>query len=619
METINSIQPGTFQSFTNYSGPKSRFTGRSEASIRNNSSRTKSPWEQSPKEREDTQFPVTLEVDQDDGPYFTIQSAIDNAKPNTSIQVHSGIYKESLIIREPSIKIESKDYRPDVYIMGQKGPALIIDTPAHGSTVIQNIRFLHRGTNNAHCKAKPCQLNSEHEVSERFNFGGLGQINDLLMGLETYHKDFNSVSYSSKVDSMILVKHGGIILRNCLMTLSYLSKCNQNVVPMICLCPGTYNTITSCELRGSLEYPTTGIVSNKAKLIVKDTNISNFAKGGIMVWCEEDDCVKILTSTVSKCQSHGIQAMGSSEFPLIEFCTIEDNKGCGIQVCTGNSAQIRRNDIHNNEEGVEIISADPTLYKNTITKNNLNGIMTRAVEDLICSPKISDNNVSSNRNNGIHCVGYNNLTRIQENPSISFNRFAGIKIDHEACTSILKNQIFKNIHQGIVICERASSHIEENDIFENIKANLAFGGEGSANNSIIKNNIYGGRCEGVFIIESGKSLLYKNNIYGNYDGIVICTSTCQVYGNKICRNRRNGVLILKDGRPDMEKNRILENAEVGVFIRDKSKGGYRQNVILYNNVNLIIENPSEFTESLHLENDVDGDIRTPYNYKCSVM
>jgi F-box protein 11 len=170
-----------------------------------------------------------------------------------------------------------------------------------------------------------------------------------------------------------------------------------------------------------------------------------------------------------------------------------------------------------------------------------------------------------------------------------------------------------------VICEKASSHVEENDIFENIKANLAFGGEGSANNSIIKNNIYGGRCEGVFIIESGMSLLYKNNIWGNYDGIVICTATCQVYANKICRNRRNGVLILKDGRPDMEKNRVLENGEVGVFIRDKSKGGYRKNVIMYNNVNLIIENPSEFTERLAMENDVDGDIRTPYNYKCSVM
>ena len=41
---------------------------------------------------------------------------------------------------------------------------------------------------------------------------------------------------------------------------------------------------------------------------------------------------------------------------------------------------------------------------------------------------------------------------------------------------IIRNEIFKNIHQGILISEGAYAHIENNKISKNIKANIAFGG-----------------------------------------------------------------------------------------------------------------------------------------------
>lgn len=44
-------------------------------------------------------------------------------------------------------------------------------------------------------------------------------------------------------------------------------------------------------------------------------------------------------------------------------------------------------------------------------------------------------------------------------------------------------------------------------------------------------------------------------------------------------NKNNGVMLLKDSRPEMIGNLIQENSLVGLFIRDKSKGIIKNNNI----------------------------------------
>lgn len=109
-----------------------------------------------------------------------------------------------------------------------------------------------------------------------------------------------------------------------------------------------------------MSFPTAGIVINKATCIIKETIIDGFSKGGVMMWLEENNVCKMFSTKVKNCKHIGIQVMGNSDTSLIEHCFIEDNNGTGIQVCTGNSCQIRRNKIHNNTDGVECISSDPT-------------------------------------------------------------------------------------------------------------------------------------------------------------------------------------------------------------------------------------------------------------------
>ncbi len=43
--------------------------------------------------------------------------------------------------------------------------------------------------------------------------------------------------------------------------------------------------------------------------------------------------------------------------------------------------------------------------------------------------QIVKNEITNNRLNGVECIGENNITIINQNPLISFNKKAGIKAD----------------------------------------------------------------------------------------------------------------------------------------------------------------------------------------------
>ena len=69
----------------------------------------------------------------------------------------------------------------------------------------------------------------------------------------------------------------------------------------------------------------------------------------------------------------------------------------------------------------------------------------------------------------------------------------------------------------------------------------------------------------------------------NNDGIVAITSIPLINNNTIEKNKSNGIMILKDARPKIIKNNILDNDGIGLYIRDKSHG-----VIIENNVIIIV-------------------------------
>jgi F-box protein 11 len=434
--------------------------------------------------------------------YQTIQSAIDDSCPNGHIIVCEGIYKENLVITQPGLKIECQELDPEVYLIGNRGPAVLIDILGSGNSdrcLIQNIKFIHKG--GCSLKKNNTGFVGANPIKELgVNLRRLTKIKHLLLTLDLYYRVFNSVPFNTGADAVIYVKSGGVSLKNCLLSLSFMLRTTQEITPVIMMDEGTNNLITNCEMKGNPIFQTTGIVIKNSNCVIKGCSIEGFLQGGIIMCVTEDTEVKVTNTLVKGCKHAGIQILGVSPTPTVEYCRIEENMAAGIQVCSGNSGEILKNNIVQNNDGIEIISSDPTILKNKIINNYYNGVITRALDSLICQPKIYLNEISSNRLNGVICLGPNNVTRIYDNWVVAYNRMAGIKADSGASIVIRKNTIYKNIQQGILISSTASGFMATNTIYENIKANVALGGNESVNNVLVENKIYGGRCEGIFII-----------------------------------------------------------------------------------------------------------------------
>jgi F-box protein 11 len=327
-----------------------------------------------------------------------------------------------------------------------------------------------------------------------------------------------------------MVKNGELIIKKCLINLNMLTRESQLVTCSVIADSGTTLSIESCEFRGSKHFNTIGVVLRNANMLMKNTSISNFMSGGIIMYTKPDNIVKIYKSRIRNNKYFGIQILGNSSSPSIQYCTIENNSCVGIQVCAANKCNIRKNIIILNKNGIEVISADPLIYENEINQNYANGIMVKSLENLVSLPKIQGNDIFSNSGNGILCMGMANKSHIAKN-NITFNKKTGIHVMNSATVTILDNSISKNIFQGILIQENSSAHVERNKISSNIKANIAYGGEESCNTNIINNKITNGRCEGIFLIDCGKSMITRNEIKGNYYGILAITSIPTIMHN----------------------------------------------------------------------------------------
>lgn len=197
------------------------------------------------------------------------------------------------------------------------------------------------------------------------------------------------------------------------MSLSYVVKSSSSaVIPMVVCYKNTSNLIANCHMIGKSSFNTCGIVLNNSNTIIKESKIEGFNRGGIISNLDETNVCKIFSTEIKNCKGAGILAMGDSSYPLIEFCNIVNNLCPAIQVFVGNKCTIRKNHIMCNESGIEIISADPHVTKNIITRNILSGISTLTIDELTCQARIYFNKINSNRGNGINCCGTNNISRI---------------------------------------------------------------------------------------------------------------------------------------------------------------------------------------------------------------
>ena len=68
----------------------------------------------------------TLIVDGKNGPYKTIQEAIDDAESNCVIKVGVGLYSENLVVNKGGLRLEPKEKEGDIIIVVSSRPTVTL-------------------------------------------------------------------------------------------------------------------------------------------------------------------------------------------------------------------------------------------------------------------------------------------------------------------------------------------------------------------------------------------------------------------------------------------------------------------------------------------------------------
>jgi len=547
-------------------------------------------------------------VDSDNGPFKTIQDAIDYAQTGDTILVAPGLYMKNLIVNKPDLTISPKDKNGDITVMCTTGALVTFDLQQGESCTINGIKFNHSGAEDQG-KIGDCEPNAREKPSGKFTYESLEKFNP-----------------NELMKSICFVKGGEVTLKNCRLFLNYLISSTKYDIPAVVSLEDSSMTLEQCEIKGNKSHSTIGIIAIKSDLSVMKSRIHNHQAGGIVIF--QDDARTVFVGRNSEIDFNGrvgILCSGDRSAATIEDCRIESNDGPGIFVGMDNNTQIKGNDIRHNRTGIEIECADPYVYHNTVARNYGTGIYVHSIELNPSIPRIQANKVNEN-DNGIECRGEGCKPEIDNNPEIKSNRKAGVRVADCAHAKVMRNSIEENHTQGVLVVENASANVESNKISGNMKANVAFGGARSENTTVISNTITDSQFEGIFIIEGGDTRVKKNKIEGNLDGIVMLSSTVEVTDNHVRKNARYGVLIAKSGEftehkchPIFTGNSVETNGIAGIFIKAGCSGTITGNLSADNPVQVALEKREPGLKNIMNTNKFDGEVQIPRSDVCNIF
>ncbi|EGR29591.1 hypothetical protein IMG5_152750 [Ichthyophthirius multifiliis] len=563
-------------------------------------------------------------TDPEQGPYKTIQEAINEAQIGSIIKISPGLYSDNIYINKPNLIIESKEKVGDIIIIIENKPAIIVDLAPNQSCSISNIKFNHNASN------------QEDIQNDNYFISKINNYKDIMKSNQYEYQPQNEIPYVfplNKQMNTILYLQGGIAkIQNCVFSLSYIQNELIQPIPAIVVQEQGNLYLNNVEIKGNKTQETIGfyyfyfylkknigILINKGNAFIKQCKIHEHQLGGIQILSEKQNFININQSKINKNNKVGINCVGESGDVLIERCKIQNNNGPGIKVGLANKSIIQFNKIKSNLIGIEVISGEPLINQNEIERNYTDGILTICYNSIRCDALIKNNKcIKDNKENGIHCKGRNNYTRIENNKEIQSNKKAGIKADEEASISIFQNNILANKQQGILLVESSSSYIINNEISNNKKANIALGGFNSVNTYIINNIIKKGEREGIFIVEGSDTWIMRNQIYENFDGIICLSSFCELIENSIFENKYNGIMLIKESKCLIKKNDIHDNGGVGLYFKDRSYGKIFKNKINKNTIQIVIEKKNKNLQRITLDNVVSGDVRIPQMFSCNL-
>lgn len=192
------------------------------------------------------QYSRIIEVDPDNGPITTLEMAIEFAEENSIIRLASGVYTCEKSITKPNLTIEQKDKEGQVIIIGNTGAVINVKLKKGELVVFKRIIFAHSGI-------KLTEKMQEAMTTVEY------RPHACVKSLEEF-------DISRDMDCVVCINSGGVILRECTISLNTIpNTLKQKFVAVVAFPQTSFNFIGS-DFIGNEKDQTSGILSINANV-----------------------------------------------------------------------------------------------------------------------------------------------------------------------------------------------------------------------------------------------------------------------------------------------------------------------------------------------------------------
>jgi len=306
-----------------------------------------------------------------------------------------------------------------VIIIDNTGSVINIKLQKGEVVVFKRIIFAHSGMKLTE-KFKEAQTNVEYRQ-------------------EACVKSLAEFDISRNMDCVVCLNSGGIILRECVITLKSIpNRLNQKFAAIVTFPQTTYNFI-GCDFIGNETDHTTGIISINSNVQISNCRFSNFTQGAIHIISKRYSRVVLQNNEIFNCSLVGVYLQGVNSQPQVLRCMFNNIDGPGIKIQRGSRAKIQLSEFIECKIGIQAISSDPYIIMNKIRRSDTCGIHILTKNGLRSDAVIKYNWVEKNMEDGIQLEGDQNFSRVEKNYHISSNRKAGIRASEQASVKIMNN------------------------------------------------------------------------------------------------------------------------------------------------------------------------------------
>ena len=178
------------------------------------------------------------------GDVLTLDEALDLSQEGTVIKLCEGVHLSSAVIKKGGIKIEPYYKDKLVYILGSDGPAIKIDVP------MENPDDPEEASRKQVILKRVVLAHSGEAIVKHFKDMQMSKAKVDILKQKPNNKILREMYLDPNMNTLVLVKSGGILMRNCLLTLRTLPKDLKRQVPAFVALPRTHVSIINCDFIG---------------------------------------------------------------------------------------------------------------------------------------------------------------------------------------------------------------------------------------------------------------------------------------------------------------------------------------------------------------------------------